>query len=102
MVSPFITTCGMWTYIHIHTNMSIPDYNLISLYNVNFMYVFRAYHLAQDKEIVCSSLGKTTSLISGFPWVLIVCYVGLSPHISFLSALSCQKIPVFGQLSFGQ
>lgn len=45
----------------------VPKYNVLSVYNVVCMYVFRADHLTLDNQSVCSSLGKATSLAPNFP-----------------------------------
>lgn len=51
--------------------IDIPKYNLLSLYNVNSLYVFKDDHLALDNQRVCSSLGRTNS---------VVFCIGLRPH----------------------
>ena len=50
---------GIYEYVCMHINT--PKYNLLSLYNVTYMYVFRADHL------VCSFLGKTISPTLSIP-----------------------------------
>lgn len=49
----------------------------LSLYNV-FMCIFRANYLTLDKELICLSLGKTTSPAFSFSHLLIVLYEGLN------------------------
>lgn len=46
--------------VFIYTCM--PKYRLLNLYNVTHMHVFRADLLAPHNSLVCSSLGKVTSL----------------------------------------
>lgn len=47
----YIFIC-MQTYIYIHIGTYICKYNLLNLYNVTGMYIFR------DDHLVCSSMGK--------------------------------------------
>lgn len=42
----------------------MPNDNLLNLYNVTFLYVFRAEHLVLGNQLVCSFLGKTSSILS--------------------------------------
>lgn len=58
----YVITC-ICVYVYRH----IPKYNLFSPHNVTFMHVFRAEHLVLDKQLVCSSLWKTSSLAPSFP-----------------------------------
>jgi hypothetical protein len=58
-------------FIHVFINFvclytHIPKYFLLMLYTISCMYIFRIDHLAVDNQLVCSSLGRTTSLTSGF------------------------------------
>lgn len=72
----YVITC-MYVYVYRH----IPKYNLFSPRNVTCMYVFRAEHLALDKQLVCSSLGKTSSLAPSFPqFKLLYTPTGLTSH----------------------
>lgn len=52
----------MYKYIYLY----IHKYNLFSLYNGTcwYMYVFGTEHLTLENELVCYSLGNTTSLVS--------------------------------------
>lgn len=43
-------------------------YNLINLYNVNCIYVFRDGHLVLDSQLLCSLLRKTSSAALNIPW----------------------------------
>jgi hypothetical protein len=52
------------TYMYIHIYSKIHKYNLCSLNTC--MHDFRADHLVLDNQLVCSSLGKTISLLSAF------------------------------------
>ena len=56
-----------------------PIYNLLSLYNVPCMYVFRADCLALDKQLVSSSLGKTIPPTLSMSYLPLVLCVWLKP-----------------------
>jgi hypothetical protein len=47
--------------ICIYVCIDIPKCNLLSLYNICYMYGFRAEHLVLNNHLVCSSQGKTIS-----------------------------------------
>jgi hypothetical protein len=49
-------------------------------YSVACMYIIRADHLVLDNQLVCSSLGKTTSFAPSFLQLSIVLCVGLRPQ----------------------
>lgn len=51
----------MNTISHVSAYTYILKYNLLSLYNVNPMQIFRADHLVVDNQSVCSSLDRTIS-----------------------------------------
>lgn len=55
----------MYVYVRMYICILIyiPKYNLFSLHNVACMYVFRPDHLAMDKQLVCSSLEKTSLVV---------------------------------------
>lgn len=44
------------------------------------MYVFKGDHLVLDNQLVCSSLGKATSLVPSFPQLPIPLCAGFRPH----------------------
>lgn len=46
--------------------MLLSTYNLLALYIVNCMYVIRAEYVILDKQLECSSLGRTVSLSHHF------------------------------------
>lgn len=64
-------------YIHI----CVP--NILSLYYVTCMYIFRANHLALEDLLMCPSLGQNSSLAPSFPRFAIVLCVGLRPSKLF-------------------
>lgn len=67
----------LWNeFMHI---LYIPKCNLFGPCNVTCMYVVRADYLAPGKQLVWYSLGKTTSLVSSFPWLPLILSVVLSP-----------------------
>jgi hypothetical protein len=82
----------MIIYISIFLN------NLLSVYNVTCIYVFRADHLALDKQLVSSSLGKIISLALSIPHLPIVLCVGFEASWGFLYLGA--SIVVFVQLMF--
>lgn len=59
-------------YICICLYMHIHKYNLFRPYNIICIYVFRADSLALDNQLVCSSLGNTTSPTHILPQLPIV------------------------------
>lgn len=59
--------------------IDIPKYNLLSLYNVNCLYVFKDDHLALDNQRVCLSLGRTNSHAPIFTQVPVIFCIGLRP-----------------------
>lgn len=50
-------------YIHTCVCVYILKYNLLSLYNVTCVHVFRADHLVLVNQLVCSPLEKTVLLL---------------------------------------
>lgn len=60
------------TYMCIYTHTYVHTYkhNLLRLYNVTYIYVFRAEHLLLETQLVFSFLCKT---VSNFHYFLIVC-----------------------------
>lgn len=63
----------MYVYIH------ILEFRLFSSY-VTCMYVFRADYLTLNNELMCSSMGKTSSLSRKFLQLPMVLCEGLKPH----------------------
>lgn len=56
----YCTLICIYTYIRKH--------NLLSLYIVNLMHIFKIDHLALDNQLMCSYLGKTTIRSFHFKW----------------------------------
>lgn len=77
-------TNGYFMNICIYMQICVSNFNLINSYYVNFMYIFRIDFLALDNELVCSFLGKTTSLAPSIFLLSIVYCTVLSPGGLFL------------------
>lgn len=45
---------------------------MLSLYNINCIYIFKVDHLVLHNQLVCSSLGKTISLALCIPQLPVV------------------------------
>lgn len=39
----------------------MPKYNMLSVYDVTYMYDFRTNHMVSSSQLVCFALGKTIS-----------------------------------------
>lgn len=61
--------------------MYIPEYILLSLYNVACMHIFSVYYLVLDKQSVWFSLGKTISPVLHDLWLPVVFQYRLSNEL---------------------
>lgn len=81
----YMNTCPyMCLYIY------IPNYNLLSLYNVIIMYVSKAKHLILVNQLLCFSFGKTMSSsfsinFSLFIFMHYICFYASSHMYTILS-----------------
>lgn len=69
--------------------MYVFKYNMLTVYNVINMYVFRLEYLLLDNQLVCSSLEKTVSLPRSIPSLPII----LCVRLRFL-AFPCSEVLV--------
>ena len=68
--------------------------NLLSLYSVTCVYVFRADHLVLDNQSLCSALGKTISPALSYPQPSVVLCVGLRLRLCGLASVHLGMSPV--------
>ena len=83
-------------WIHISICIYIPNYNLLSLFNVPWMHVFRADHLA------CWSLGKTISPTHSRAQLPIIFVYDWGLRNFPLSTLACPLMSFWFCSTFGQ
>lgn len=65
--------------LHICLYLSVPRYNLLNLYSVTCVYIFRDYNLVLDNQSVCSFLRETVSPTLSIPCLPVILGVGLQP-----------------------
>lgn len=85
----------MYVYIH------ILKFRLFSPY-VTCMYVFRTDCLALNNQLMCSSMGKTSSLSSKFLQLPMVLCEGLKPHGLLLIYFGLSNGIILVQFMVGQ
>lgn len=66
-------------YFHIYSK-----YNLFRMYNVTFMYVYKAYSVVLGSSMVCYSVGKSNSPDPSFPQLFTVLWMMLKTSVFFL------------------
>lgn len=85
-------------YVYVHAQIDIPKHNLLGLYNLSSLCVFKADHLVLGIQLVsCSSMLNTVSPVLSAPQLPEVLCVRF-PHPLLHACCFCPCQFVFGQL----
>lgn len=75
----------LFLYVCMYVHIYISKCNILCLYNVTGIYIFKVDHLfVLDSQLVCSSLGKAISPTCSISLLPLVLWVGLWPCGLFL------------------